>query len=500
MRLKFIFVVLLPILFLSACKDSDQVGSSIQPDEDLLRVHSNKVYVESASMLVDSVLSKSSYFFLGMYTDAKLGQTKAEFMSQIDARLGVGGLTIPDTTVVSRYSTYSGIPSDYLTEEVNENYGPIEKITLPKEITADSVFFVMGFTDVFGDTTKEPPAQQGIEVYALNKMLESSSIHKYYTNTNMADFYNKKDSLGEGNYNVLQNEDGIIIRLNTLKGKNLGDRLVKIYQKGSTINTQKQFNDFFKGIYVSHSFHQGCIMKIYTAYILVYYSYDAKISTTYQGRDTTIVHRLPTYFSLHANKAVERVNLFRHIDLKEKFPLLQNDEITYTYTPAGMYTAVNIPFETMVDSIRKPKKEGAPEVDITKVMFNSARLTFFAKELNWKTDLNKTPNPYMLLIHKDSVVPFFHRNKTPDGMSSFIASYNSANESYTFDMTKAAQKKLTGQDSFNEDMVVVPIVVERIDNLNYYRQQLWLTATMLHGKEAEEAKRPRLDMVYTERK
>jgi len=67
-------------------------------------------------------------------------------------------------------------------------------------------------------------------------------------------------------------------------------------------------------------------------------------------------------------------------------------------------------------------------------------------------------------------------------------------------MTKAAQKKLTGQDSFNEDMVVVTIMVERIDNLNHYRQQLWLTATMLHGKKAKEAKRLRLDVVYTERK
>ncbi len=496
MRLKFIFAVLLPMLFLSACKDTDEVGSTIQPDEDLLKVHSNKIYIESASVLMDSVLSKSSYLFLGKYTDAVLGQTQAEFVSQIDARLGVGGLKIPDTTVVLRSSTSSGIPSDLLSVE-NADYGLIKEITLPenKNVRADSVFFVIGFTDVFGDTTMITSAQQGIKIYALNKTLESSAIQKYYTNTNVADFCKMDTLLGKGNYNVRQNKDGITIKLDTKEGKDLGSRLVKIYQEGSAISTQRQFNDFFKGVYVSHSFHQGCIMKIYTAYILVYYSYDAKVSTTYQKRDTTINYRIPTYFSLSANKVVERVNLFNHIDLAEKFPLLQNNKINYTYTPAGMYTAVNIPFETMVDSIK------LKAADTSKVMFNSARLTLFAKELDWKTDLSKTPNPYILLIHKDSIVPFFDRNRTPDGMTSFLASYNSTEKSYTFDLTRAVQKKLTGQHSFNENMVAIPIVVETIDDyLIYYRQQLWLTATMLHGKEAEEPKKPKLDVVYTERK
>ncbi|MDR1730100.1 MAG: DUF4270 domain-containing protein [Prevotellaceae bacterium] len=495
MRLKFVFVTLLPILLLSACKDTDQVGSSIQPDEDLLQVHSNKIYVESASVLMDSVLSKSSDLFLGKYTDAVFGQTQAEFISQIDARLGVNGLTIPDTTIVSSNSTYSGIPSDFLSKK-DPAYGPVKEITLPENenVRADSVFFVIGFTDVFGDTTMMSSAQQGIKIYALNKTLESSAVHKYYTNTDIADFCKMDTLLGEGTYNVRENKDGIVIRLESTDGKQLGDRLINVYRKGSTINTQSQFNDFFKGIYVSSYFNESHIMKIYTAYLLVYYSFDANVSTTYQGRDTTINRRLPNYISLSANKAVERVNLFRHVDLVEKFPSLQNNKTTYTYTPAGMYTAVNIPFTTMVDSI-----ENKP-ADTAKVMFNSVRLTFFAKKLDWKTDLNKTPNPYMLLIHKDSIVPFFHRNKIPDGASSFFAAYNKAGESYTFDLTKAAQRKLTGQNFFTDNLVVIPVVVEEIDNRNYYRQQLWLTAAMLHGKEAEESKRPRLDMVYTERK
>jgi len=61
---------------------------------------------------------------------------------------------------------------------------------------------------------------------------------------------------------------------------------------------------------------------------------------------------------------------------------------------------------------------------------------------------------------------------------------------------------LSGRDvPFSKNMVMVPIVIEPIDNVNYYRQQLWITATMLYGsKSTDEAKRPRLDMVYTQRR
>ncbi len=494
MKLKFILAALLPILFLSACKDTGQVGAVIQPDNDLLQVHSNKVYVKSTSMLVDSALSKSSYLFLGEYSDTELGRTQVEFMSQLDARLGFEGLTIPDTTVISMSSaTTNGILNNLLTQ-FNSDYGNITKITSPHDIKVDSVFFIIRYFDnFFGDST----AIQGVKIYELNEPLIPSVNHRYYTNMDVSKFYKEENLLGELSYTAERKRELKIKLDNTF-----GERLAKIYQKGSSITTQTAFNEFFKGIYVSHPFNGGCIMQVSIAGIQLYYSYHADITTSYKGKETVVnsadlekeigINPLVSSIFLSANKAVERVNLVRHIGLKENFPALRNKDVTYTFTPAGMYTAVNIPFETMVDSI----KVKIP--DTTKVMFNSARVILYTKTLDWETELSTTPNPYMLLIHKDSVVPFFHNNKTPDGIFSFIATYNDTDKAYSFDITRAAQKKLIGKNSFNEDMVAVPIIVENIDNTNYYRQQLWLTATMLYGQNAEEAKRPRLDMVYTE--
>jgi hypothetical protein len=308
-------------------------------------------------------------------------------------------------------------------------------------------------------------------------------------------------------------EDGNEIRIK-LKD-DFCKRLAKVYQKGSTIRTQAQFNDFFKGVYVSHSFNGDCIVKIEIVGIELYYSYDAILTVTYNGGteyeidsatdvkldDGSPANPVRHSVFLSANKAVERVNLIKHTDLKEKFSGLQdkNKDVTYAYTPAGIYTSVNIPFKTMVDSIKLKAS------DTTKVMFNSARLTLYAQKDNaknsdWEIKLN-TPNPYMLLIHQDSVVPFFHKNRSPDGFSSFVASYNDTNESYTFDVTKAVQKRLSGQEvSFSENMVAVPIVMEQSDGVNYYRQQLWITATTLYGSKSTDDKKPRLDMIYTQRR
>jgi len=248
-------------------------------------------------------------------------------------------------------------------------------------------------------------------------------------------------------------------------------------------------------------------MNIESAYMLLTYSYDALITTTYGGRDTVINsatlpkehNPLVSSIVISANKSVERVNLIEHADLKEKFSALQskNRGVTYTYTPAGIYTGVNVPFGVMVDSIKREVQ------DTTKVMFNIARLILYTKtSTNKASMLSGAPNPYMLLIDKDSIIPFFRKNKSPDAVSTFAASYSSANESYTFDITKAVQKKLSGENTpFSEKMVLVPIVVEQSDGINYYRQQLWITATMLHGMESDDdTKKPRIDMVYTQRK
>ena len=104
----FRIIVLCVCALLVGCSDEDGVGSIIQPEEDFLHSYSNGLEVGTSTIKSDSVLSKSESLLLGRYVDAKFGEIKAEFLTQLDARLG-GGIVLPDTTVVAANSGMSGI-------------------------------------------------------------------------------------------------------------------------------------------------------------------------------------------------------------------------------------------------------------------------------------------------------------------------------------------------------------------------------------------------------
>jgi hypothetical protein len=499
MKFKTIFFILLSVFLLTNCEDNDQIGAIIQPDEDRLTTNSNRVDVFTSTILTDSVLSRSNYLLLGEYTDSKFGTVQTEFMSQIDSR--IKGLRIPGTNVVSPSSSTLGIRSDLLTA-FDSKYGNIESINSPRNLVVDSVIYLIQYGDTFfGDST----ALQAVSIYALNKTLNSSS-EKYFTNTDITEFCQKDTLLGYAPYQI-QNSRQIRVPLNI----ELGKRLAKVYQGETSIKTQSEFNEFFKGVYVSHSFNKGGIIKIDVSGILLYYSYEADIKTTYEGRDTLVnsaelknpdgsrFNPLVSSIFLSTNNAVDRIILVNHELKSDIASTLMDNKFTYTFTPTGLYTNVQIPFSTMVDSV---KQEESEEVNFSKVFFNSAKLKLYTQDLDWNTKLSKTPNNYMVLIPRDSIVPFFYGNKIPDNKHAFLGTYNSTDKCYTFDLTQAVQKKMTEETSpLSENMVLVPVEVKQIDNVNYYLQELWVTATMLHGKDSPDIeKRPRIDMIYTRRK
>jgi hypothetical protein len=73
-------------------------------------------------------------------------------------------------------------------------------------------------------------------------------------------------------------------------------------------------------------------------------------------------------------------------------------------------------------------------------------------------------------------------------------------KAYEFNMTAATQDKIFGSGAYGDDLVVVPVLKTVVNGITYYRQQLWLTTTLLYGDDATNiTKRPCIDMVYTKR-
>lgn len=485
----FRIIVLCVCALLVGCSDEDGVGSIIQPEEDFLHSYSNGLEVGTSTIKSDSVLSKSESLLLGRYVDAKFGEIKAEFLTQLDARLG-GGIVLPDTTVVAANSGMSGILNSML-QSVDEKFGLIKSVYLPSNLTVDSVVYIIQYgSDFMGDST----SLQALSVYELTKELTNQH---YYTDVDVSEYCDKSNLLGATSFQV-KNSREIRIPLKV----ELGEKLVSIYNTSSDIKTQEDFNSFFKGVYVSHSFNRGTILNVLVSGVLVYYSFDAIISTSYDGRDTVLtssqiedrysINPLVSSIFLSANKAVQRVNAIQHSDLESVYEDLQADTLTYVFTPSGFYTAVSIPFKSMMDSIRLNAE------DTSKVMFNSVKLRFYYAKKYWDTDLLQSAN--MLLIDKKEVESFFYENKQPDGITSFVSSMDTTAKAYIFNITAATQEKIFGGGAYGDDLVLVPVVKTAVNGNIYYRQQLWLTTALLYGDNVlNKEKRPRLDMVYTKR-
>ncbi len=480
-----------------ACTDDDDsqdVGASVQPGGDVLTAYSNKVDVTTSPVLVDAELSKADYLYLGQYTDLRYGTTQCEYLSQIDARLG--GVTLPNSHV-AKDSTYDGVWYKLL-NSVDERWGNIDSVTNASGLVVDSAYFYIAFDGNFiGDST----ALQAIDVYALTEVLPAFAKHK--TSINPSDYCDKKQLLGRLVYQVAGKQEGKIRVLRVPLDLDYANELCKVYQQGSGIKYQSQFNQKFPGVYVAHSFNEGAVIKITTSGIQCFYHFQGNIHTSYDGRDTVVdsrtlgdINPLVSTISLACNKSVENVNIF-HRPNSPLTTVANDDEFTHIISPIGLYANVDCNFKAIRDSITS--KAGA---DSSKITINGAVLKLHAEGLNWSTKLTRTPNSYMLLINRDSIENFFYSNKTPDRITSFVAKCDTSN-TYSFDISRAVQQRLNkGGETQGvlENMVILPISRTASSNTYYYHQQLWPTATRIYRSSASKvAKRPTIDLVYTKR-
>ena len=133
-------------------------------------------------------------------------------------------------------------------------------------------------------------------------------------------------------------------------------------------------------------------------------------------------------------------------------------------------------------------------------MFNAAKFKLPVEKINWKTYLSKTPSTYLMMIKRDKIVDFFYNNEGPDALESFVAVYDTASSSYSFDIAFAAQQYLKGNEQVFDDMVLLPVTAVSAGNIACYKQSLTTAAIRFHSSDVKnDKKRPSLDFVYTRR-
>lgn len=423
------------VLVFTQCDDNtESIGSSIVPGSDKITARTDTLYATSNTIMAnDSILANTSDVYLGQYTDSESG---TEFVSSFITQFGcTKDFGFPDEGVIGDSASYTKLR--------------------------------LYFNEYYGDSLNTMQC----EVYELDNTLQEGT--PYYTNLDPAGFFDAmKEPLARKTFNVIDyqlhdtilNGEGYARHIEIVLPNSIGNKFIsKYYEKDSEgnhvgkeyfANSEAFINDIFKGVYVKCTHGDGTVLKIYRTRLDV--GFKRYIKSSSGEMDSIQALSAPFY----SGKEVLQTNKFDNKELKS---LVEKDEHTYIKTPAGLFTEVQLP---IVDLVEKSD------------FINSAKITFtrYNEEGGFATKAHTT----LLMIRKSELYTFFLKNKLVDNKTSFLATFTSSSNEYTFsniaNLFKSCYEEYTAGIANDKDwevknpewnkIVLIPVTTTKDSNGN----------------------------------
>lgn len=396
MRNKFIAILTFAALMLTACDDTtDNVGISLTNSLDNLQISTDTFMVSTCSIAADSVLSRSTLGYLGKIRDPETGgYITGNFMTQF---------------------------------HIQENYQfpDADKMANKEDgmIVADSCELRLYYDKFYGDSL----APMKLTAYEMSKPM--SEANTYYSNFDpMRNGYVNANGLQVDKvYTLTDQQVSKKIRWDKSYTKNIKIKLNQPYtdKDGNKyknygtyiLNQYYQHHGYFKnsmtfaqhvvpGFYFKHVSGLGAMAYIFRTQLNVYFSFIDK------GKPHTGTA------SFYGTEEVLQTSTMEN-DRKTINELVSDEKNTYLKSPAGIFTEITIPVEEIYKGHEKDSINAA-KIQLKRI--NDKVKTKFA------LDIPKT----VLLIQKDSLYSFFEHKRVADYKTSFLATYDRANNSYTF--------------------------------------------------------------------
>ena len=468
---------------ISSCdEDTASIGKTLTSNVDLFTIVSDTFDVSSKSLVVDAVLSNSTYGYLGRIKD-------------------------PET------SAY--ITSDYMTQFATlEN--AIDSIFYPKENVmsmkdgkevADSCYISIMLKGFTGDSL----ASMKMTISELDRPIDDTK--KYYTNFDPeAEGYIRTDGLKYNvMYSVTDMMDSDSVR-NAAKGSySINIKLDKPYKAKNgkeydnygtyLLQTYYEHPEYFKnpseftknvcpGFYFKTTDGLGMMAEIETSRLSVFYR---------------IMNEDKEYNVYSLFYSTQEVLQTSHIvnDVDRIKELAEEKEWTYLKTPAGIYTEVELP----VDDIKLNHENDT---------ITSAKIVFH--KLNDKMELSekllKDPTT-LLMVEKDSLKNFFEDREVANNITSFLATLSTTYNSYTFNNISSLinylyMKKTEGGANFTKEhpnwnkVVLVPVQTTAgstaTTTVSAVNNEMSITSSRLVGGEENILEPIRISVIYNKSK
>ncbi len=414
MKYSFYTILAFIALALYSCDDTtDTIGMSLTDNVNNISVNADSFFVESHSVKAKNIVSRSSNGYLGNIKDPETNAyVTCNFMTQLST---MGEYQFPDITniVVKKY---------------DENRPKLE------QIKADSCKLAVYFSNFYGDSLAlmkvmahemSTPYEEGVKYKTdFNPISEGmirngkGSIHSELSFTISNRIYSDADR-GSSYYvpNIIFTLNDEYIDKDGVKYDNYGTYLMRKFYNSETkdnfTNGYLFTHNICPGFYIENIGGIGALGTIERAQLVVYF--------TAKSNNEEVVG----VSSFGASEEVLRkTNISQDYNAIDS--LINQENCTYLKTPAGIFTELTLPVDKII--LGRDSEPTGHENDT----LNTVRL--YIPRIN-DSSSNKyklsVPNT-LLLLPTDSVDNFFANKKLADSRNSYITTYSSSTNGYTF--------------------------------------------------------------------
>lgn len=412
MNSKFLVSIALATLAFTACDDTtDNIGTSLTEGNDGVSIQTATFDVISRSVAADSVLSRNFTGYLGKVRDPETGAyITGDFMAQFN---NLENFSFPALDSLVTYDS-----------EGNQTFG--NKGT----IQADSCEIRLFIDGYYGDNKQS----MKLTAYEMGKAMNENRL--YYSNFDpIGKGYIRKDGARSDkvyslvDYNVPEEirDTNTYTPYITIKlDEKYTDRNAKTYNNYGAYVLQKYYDDpsNFKNAYTFRNnvvpgfFFKlksglGNMVKIQTSQLNVYFKNrfkmpytDTSSGTAVKAYKDTILNQVAVFWGTEEVLQTTTITNDKHTIGK----LVADESCTYLKTPAGIFTELTLPVESILQG---------HETDT----IVSAKLVLPRLNNNVSSDYAFDVPQNILMVPKDSLYSFFEDNKIYNNKTSYVAGW-----------------------------------------------------------------------------
>lgn len=403
MKIKFFAALALVAMTLASCDETtDTLGTSLNTTIDHLDVVSQSFNASSRSVAIESVISRNSTGYLGSIKDPETGaHITGDFMTQFNC-----------------LESYRLTPIDSIASRDSEG-----------QIIADSCEVRLFYNSFYGDSL----ATMKTTVYELARpMLESEQYYsdfdplkegyvreggiaksKAYTLENTSE-WDEKAKKRNGNKVYVNN---ICIRLsdpytdkNGVTYNNFGTYVLRqYYNHPEYFSSSYAFiNNVLPGFFFKHTGGLGSMAYVSAPQLNIYYR-------LYTDNGSNISNQMTLFNG--TEEVLQTTTVTNESEALEQ--LVADNSCTYIKSPSGVFTELTLPVDEMMAGHENDT------INTAKIILNRVNYS------NW-TEYSLPAPSTLLMLETDSVKSFFEKGKLANYQTSYLASFTSSTNRYTF--------------------------------------------------------------------